>query len=87
MALRNQPPPQAEPRQQLQQLQANSYNQQQDPKQLHKLVSKRYKELRQEGHTVKDAMAMARAENGLVEEEEPPSLVGAKVASMFGVQL
>ena len=56
-----------------------------DPRRVHKLVSKRFKELRQDGHGTKDAMAMARAEHGL-EDSEPVS-VGAQVASMFGVML
>ena len=58
---------------------------QKNPKQVHLSVSKRFKELRKQGHDAKQAMAMARAENGL--ETEQPADVGAKVASMFGVMM
>jgi lipopolysaccharide biosynthesis glycosyltransferase len=64
--------------------------QQQQPnnsKQMHDLVSKRFKELRKQGCNVKDAMAMARAEHGLNDEQLQPASVGAKVASMFGVMM
>ena len=67
--------------QQRQQQQQNARN----PKEIHRLVTKRFKELRQEGHDAKQAMAMARAEQGL--ENEEPAEVGAKVASMFGVMM
>lgn len=56
-----------------------------NPRDVHKIVSKRYKELRQQGHDAKTAMAMSRAEHGL--EDEQPVSVGAQVASMFGVML
>jgi glycogenin glucosyltransferase len=55
------------------------------PKDIHRLVSKRFKELRKEGYDAKTAMAMSRAEYGL-EDGEPVS-VGAQVASMFGIMM
>lgn len=75
----------AEVRQKQQEMQAAKAASQKNPKQVHKLVSKRFKELRQEGYDVKTAMAMARAEHGL--EDQEPASVGAQVASMFGVMM
>lgn len=72
-------------KQQQQQRAASAAASQRNPKQVHLLVTKRFKELRQEGHDVKQAMAVARAEHGL--DEEAPAAVGAKVASMFGVMM
>ena len=76
----------AQVRQKQQEMQA-AKAQRQDPRQVHKLVSKRYKELRQEGNDVKTAMAIARAENGLDDAKDEPAAVGAQVASMFGVMM
>lgn len=53
------------------------------PKDVHKMVAKRFKELRQQGHSAKDAMAVARAEQGINDGEE--ATAGAQVASMFGL--
>lgn len=58
-----------------------------DPRHIHKIVSKRFKELRKVGHDVKTAMAMARAEHGLQDGIDEPVDVGAKVASMFGITM
>lgn len=58
-----------------------------DPRVVHQTVSKRFKELRREGHGVKQAMAMARAEIGIDEEEDGKVSVGAQVASMFGIMM
>lgn len=77
----------AEIRHKQQEMQAVQKENQKDPKQVHKLVSKRFKELRQQGHNAKDAMTMARQEAGLQDEEEEPAAVGAKVAAMFGVMM
>ncbi|CAB9496439.1 Glycogenin-1 [Seminavis robusta] len=77
----------AETRQKQLEQQQQHLPKQQNPKQVHKLVSKRFKELRQEGHDTKDAMAMARAEHGLSDEQLEPASVGAQVASMFGVMM
>ena len=53
-----------------------------DPKDTHKLISNRYKELRQQGHDVKTAMAMARTELGADDEDVNPA---SAVLSMFGM--
>lgn len=58
--------------------------QKKNPKYMHNVVTKRYKELRQAGHDVKTSMEMARAEHGLDNEDDNPA---AKVASMFGVAM
>lgn len=75
---------------QKQQEQQQQQQQKQPPhnaKQVHKLVSKRFKELRNQGYNAKDAMGMARAEHGLTDEQFQPAAVGAQVASMFGVMM
>mmetsp|Transcript_12458 Transcript_12458/g.28842 ORF Transcript_12458/g.28842 Transcript_12458/m.28842 type:complete len:418 (+) Transcript_12458:57-1310(+) len=52
------------------------------PKEVHKLISARFKELRREGKSAKDAMAQARQEYGQDTEEPSPN---RQVAAMFGV--
>jgi len=56
-----------------------------NPKVTHQLVSKRFKELRREGKDKKEAMAIARAEYGLDQNDKVD--VGKQVASMFGLPL
>uniref|UniRef100_A0A7S1GJD2 Hexosyltransferase n=1 Tax=Cyclophora tenuis TaxID=216820 RepID=A0A7S1GJD2_CYCTE len=51
-------------------------------KEIHKLVAAKYKELRKEGKSPKDAMDQSRREYGQDKEEASPN---RKVASMFGV--
>jgi len=72
---------------QVRQKQQEQQEQQVDPKQVHDLVSKRFKELRQEGHDIKQAMAIAQAEQDLDDDDDGPASVGAKVASMFGFMM
>jgi glycogenin glucosyltransferase len=52
-----------------------------DPKQIHRLVTRRFKELRAEGMPIQDAMAQARAE---LQPEETGD-AGSQVAAMFGM--
>jgi len=55
-----------------------------DPRQVHKLIAKRFKQLKGQGMSSKEAMAQARAEFGQKDEEEID--VGAQVAAMFGMR-
>lgn len=51
----------------------------------HKLVSKRYKELRKQGNNPKDAMRIARSDYGMDKDDENQTSVNTQVASMFGM--
>jgi glycogenin glucosyltransferase len=53
-----------------------------DPKHIHRLVTRRFKELRAEGMPTQDAMAQARAE---LQPEETTD-AGSQVAAMFGMR-
>jgi glycogenin glucosyltransferase len=59
---------------------------QQDPRQLHKLISKRFKELKRQGKSAKDAMQQANDEfgQGGGQRQFNP---GTAVAAMFGMTL
>ena len=54
-----------------------------NPKELHKLVTKRYKELRREGKPVGEAMAMARSQYDLDKTDDISA--ATQVATMFGM--
>jgi glycogenin glucosyltransferase len=54
-----------------------------NPKEVHTLVTKRYKELRREGKPVAEAMAMARSQYGLDKSDDIPA--ATQVATMFGM--
>jgi len=56
-----------------------------NPKQVHKLVTKRYKALRKEGIDLKEAMVIARREYGLDQMDNMD--VGTQVATMFGMPM
>jgi len=56
-----------------------------DPKHVHKLVQKRYNELRQEGQDTRNAMIKAREEFGLDQFDGQDA--GKQVASMFGMPM
>lgn len=62
--------------------QAAEYRRPKTPEEKHDLVAARYKELRREGRSVKDAMEQSRREYGLDQEDSSPN---ERVASMFGV--
>lgn len=51
----------------------------------HKLVAKRYKELRKQGMDPKESMKIARSDYGMDEDEKGQPSASAKVASMFGL--
>lgn len=51
----------------------------------HKLVSKRYKKLRKEGKSTKEAMAIARSDYGMDKDEERQQSPSTQVAAMFGM--
>jgi hypothetical protein len=53
-----------------------------DPKHIHRLVTRRFKELRAEGMPIQDAMAQARAE---LQPEETTD-ASSQVAAMFGMR-
>jgi glycogenin glucosyltransferase len=53
-----------------------------DPKHIHRLVTRRFKELRREGMPIQDAMAQAQAE---LQPEETTN-AGDQVAAMFGMR-
>ena len=56
------------------------------PQEIHKLVSKRFKDLRKEGKSVKDAMRQARIEYGQDKEDDDEAGTSTqKVAAMFGI--
>jgi lipopolysaccharide biosynthesis glycosyltransferase len=63
---------------------SNSTAAQLHPKQIHKLVTQRFKELRAQGKCTKDAMKQARAE--LQPSDEVERDVGSQVAAMFGMR-
>lgn len=56
-----------------------------DPRQTHKLIAKRFKELRGQGMSTQEAMQQARAEYNQG-DDTPEVDVGAQVASMFGMR-
>lgn len=56
-------------------------------KQLNKLVSKRYTELRRQGKDSKLAMTKARAEYGLTDADKKQLDAGKQVAAMFGMSI
>ena len=51
----------------------------------HKLVTKRYKRLRKEGKTPKEAMSIARSDYGMDKDEERQQSPSLQVANMFGM--
>ena len=53
-----------------------------DPKHIHRLITRRFKELRAEGMPIQDAMAQARAE---LQPDETTD-AGSQVAAMFGMR-
>lgn len=54
-----------------------------NPKHIHKLVTKRYKELRAQGKSTQQAMEQARAE---LQPEQTDADPGSQVAAMFGMR-
>ena len=62
--------------------QQEQYN---DPRQIHKMITKRFKELRSQGYSSEDAMKQARDELAPSDDYEPSP--GTQVAAMFGMQL
>lgn len=64
--------------------QAPQQRQPMDPRQVHKLITKRFKELKRQGMSAKDAMQQARQENGQVDQDID---AGKAVAAMFGMML
>lgn len=63
---------------------SNATAAQHNPKQIHKLVTKRFKELRAQGKCTQDAMKQARAE--LQPGDEAEMDAGSQVAAMFGMR-
>ena len=53
--------------------------------QKHRLVSKRYKQLRKEGNDPKQAMVIARKEYGMDDDDKKSPSPSSQVASMFGM--